>query len=394
MATDLILHLVLGISAMLVFAHVSTTRRWAQGWNQANQKKKATTKPSKDSWPFTVLIPARNEALTISKLLNDLAAQQSSFGMPSVLVVDDHSVDDTVEVVNERIRSQGMDVTLLSANETGKKAALMEGMSLVATPWVVTLDADVRLQPTWAQAWAEQLWTVDDNIAAVAGPVVLHEIGDSDSRWSMVQALDFACQLGWSAGQLVSHKSGSASGANFAVRPAVYPDTRSLGPSGDDTLVVQALQQGGHDVVWMANQAARVWTPGAPEMQSWVHQRLRWSGKAKHYPWESQKTAWWMAAMSVLQIALAVQLMCLGTQQNWIGALATMSLLVVMFVANVTYASPVAAWFGLRPTWVDWLLLGITQPLQVPLLLAARMGALQPWGISSQPIWKGRTCAS
>jgi len=59
---------------------------------------------------------------------------------------------------------------------------------------------------------------------------------------------------------------------------------------------------------------------------------------------------------------------------------------------NVLYAWPVARGFGVKAGVVDWGMLGVTQPLQVPVLLLAKAGMLRPWGIASQPTWKGRTC--
>ena len=61
---------------------------------------------------------------------------------------------------------------------------------------------------------------------------------------------------------------------------------------------------------------------------------------------------------------------------------------------NVWFARPVARWFGLRVNAGHWLVLGLTQPMQVPMLLLAKMGLLNFVGIQSQPTWKGRTCAS
>ena len=79
--------------------------------------------------------------------------------------------------------------------------------------------------------------------------------------WDGVQALDFAAQMGWSAGCLATRKPGSASGANLAVRRDVYR-TPHLGASGDDTLVIQALQHEGWEVDWLSDPRAVVKTEG------------------------------------------------------------------------------------------------------------------------------------
>jgi hypothetical protein len=337
---------------------------------------------------LTVLIPARNEAHRLPGLLDDLALQSASVPF-SVVLVDDHSTDETAAVAQNHGLARAGRLTLILNEGEGKKTALLSGLQHVSTPWAVTLDADVRLGAGWAEAWHAQLSRIGKTVACVAGPVVLLERDAHPTLGARLQALDFAAQMGWSAGQLARGRAGSASGANFAVQPATYPDTRSLGPSGDDTLVVQALNAAGHKVLWMADPQARVWTPGARSLQEWVSQRLRWAGKTRHYPWEAKRTALWMGTMAALQWGLIAFAAAGFDNVSWVWAGTWWGVVTAM---NVMYTWPVAREFGVNAGVVDWVVLGVTQPLQVPLLLLARTGALRPWGFASQPTWKGRTC--
>ena len=61
---------------------------------------------------------------------------------------------------------------------------------------------------------------------------------------------------------------------------------------------------------------------------------------------------------------------------------------------NVWFVRPVADWFGLNAKATHWVVLGLTQPLQAPLMLLARLGLLKFVGIPSRAMWKGRTCTS
>ena len=234
-----------------------------------------------------------------------------------ILVVDDHSTDVTASLAASHQLAQRGQLRVLTAEGTGKKSALLTGRASASTPWVVTLDADVRLGPSWAQAWHDRLHEVDANTACVAGPVVLSLSPQSPSLWEGVQALDYAAQMGWSAGCLVRDLPGSASGANMAVRVDTYPDTRNLGASGDDTLVVQALQRGGHHVEWLADSRATVRTAGATSLPGWIQQRMRWAGKAVHYDRSAKRTAWWMASMAVAQWALWMGACVASTSGMW-----------------------------------------------------------------------------
>ena len=363
--------------------HAWTLRGWSRAWRKALTSG-VGVEPRAVDW--TVVIPARNEAQHLGNVLDDLASQDL---LVQILVVDDQSTDGTASLAASHQLAQRGHLRVLTAEGTGKKSALLTGMASASTPWVVTLDADVRLGPSWAQAWHDRLSEVDSNTACVAGPVVLSLSPQSPSLWEGVQALDYAAQMGWSVGCLVRDLPGSASGANMAVQVDTCPDTRNLGASGDDTLVVQALQRGGHRVEWLADWRATVRTAGATSFSEWIQQRMRWAGKAVHYDRRAKRTAWWMASMSVAQWALWMGAYVASTSGMWGLAWGWWALVTGM---NLAYARPVARWFGLQTTWAQGVMLGLTQPAQVPLILMAQAGLLRPWGIASKPIWKGRTC--
>ena len=175
----------------------------------------------------------------------------------------------------------------------------------------------------------------------------------------------------------------------MAVRVDTYPDTRNLGASGDDTLIVQALQRGGHRVEWLSDSRATVRTAGANSFPAWLEQRMRWAGKAVHYDRRAKRPAWWMAWMSVAQWALWLGACASSASGLWGLAWGWWALVTGK---NMAYARPVARWFGLQTTWAQGAMLGLTQPAQVPLILMAQAGLLRPWGIASKPSWKGRTC--
>jgi len=371
------------VTGVVAALHAWTLRGWSRAWRTALT---SGVGPESRAVDWTVVIPARNEAQHLRNVLDDLAAQNLQV---QILVLDDHSTDDTASLAASHQLAQRGQLRVLPAEGKGKKSALITGMTAASTPWVVTLDADVRLSPSWAQGWYDRLSQVDAHTACVAGPVVLSLSPQSPSLWEGVQALDYAAQMGWSAGCLVRDLPGSASGANMAVRVDTYPDTRNLGASGDDTLVVQALQRAGHRVEWLADSRATVRTTGATSFSAWIQQRMRWTGKAVHYDRRAKQTAWWMAWMSVAQWTLWMGAWVASTSGMWGLAWGWWALVTAM---NLAYARPVARWFGLQTTWAQGIVLGLTQPAQVPLILMAQAGLLRPWGIASKPTWKGRTC--
>ncbi len=103
--------------------------------------------------PITVIIPARNEEANIERCLRSLLAQDYPANRLKVLVIDDHSADDTAAIVRA-IATQHPQVSLISSPPLpprwiGKSHACWVG-ARAATPeseWLCFLDADVWAEP-------------------------------------------------------------------------------------------------------------------------------------------------------------------------------------------------------------------------------------------------------
>jgi hopene-associated glycosyltransferase HpnB len=116
-----------------------------------------TTHPSTSRWPpVTAIIPARNEAGTIAQTIASLA-QQNYPGRFSIVVVDDHSEDETAKLAQDsanKNRAATTQVTILSAPPlqagwTGKLSALDAGIqSITDQPaYLWFTDADIVHAP-------------------------------------------------------------------------------------------------------------------------------------------------------------------------------------------------------------------------------------------------------
>lgn len=84
---------------------------------------------------FDIIIPARNEARTVAFVVR---AARESRGAQRVIVVDDHSTDDTSDVA----RAAGAEV-LLSHGTASKAQALATGVAATTAPVLLFFDADI-----------------------------------------------------------------------------------------------------------------------------------------------------------------------------------------------------------------------------------------------------------
>jgi 4,4'-diaponeurosporenoate glycosyltransferase len=120
--------------------------RWAIGWGLFSlpglPHDNDVAEPSDSR--VSVIIPARNEAHNLPELLTALHAQRQQ--ADEIIVVDDHSSDDTAAVA----RANGATVVPaadLPPEWTGKSWALWQGVAQSTGDVLVFLDADVRPAP-------------------------------------------------------------------------------------------------------------------------------------------------------------------------------------------------------------------------------------------------------
>ena len=218
---------------------------------------------------LTTLLPARNEAHRLPGVLADLQAQDPPV---RVVVVDDGSTDGTADV------AQAWGAEVVAAEGVGKKAALRTGMARYSTSWVVTLDADVRVQPGWS-ARVQAAIAAHPEAACLVLPV---RLGPARTLLERLQALDFAAVQAWSGAEARRGRPVMASGANLAFRREVWP-AEALRPeydSGDDVFAVQALVAAGEQVVAVEDRRAGAEAAPAATWRELVAQRARWAGKA------------------------------------------------------------------------------------------------------------------
>lgn len=248
-------------SMVWLAAYGRQVRRWARGLEGPE------TPLAPEVEGLTVVVPCRNEEGRLGALLGDLAGMADQ-----ILVIDDHSTDGTAELA----RRQGARV-LPNAGH-GKKAALRTGFQAATTPWVATLDGDVRVGPDWARAL---LGAARPEADAVIGPVRLHR--PEPTALDRIQAFEYGAMMAWALTTAAFGQAENASGANLLWRRDTWLalDLESDEPSGDDAFALAALARRGGRTAAARGPAATATTPPAPGFPAWSAQRARWGRKAQ-----------------------------------------------------------------------------------------------------------------
>jgi cellulose synthase/poly-beta-1,6-N-acetylglucosamine synthase-like glycosyltransferase len=244
---------------------------------------------NKNNVSISVIIAARNEENSIAELLESVMYQSYPRDMFEVIVIDDHSTDATVAIVNGYVE-RFINLKLLKLEDylkgkpsnAYKKDALAYGVSISEGSVIVTTDADCVVGHLWLETIAQ--FYSENNAKAIAGPVVLHR----EKNWfHYCQSLDIIGLLGITASSMTSKLSYLSNGANMVFSKSVfyelngYEDIKQQASGDDMMLIYKIAMRYPNDVYFLKNEDAAVKTQACNTLQELYQQRIRWATKNK-----------------------------------------------------------------------------------------------------------------
>jgi len=334
---------------------------------------------------FSVIIPARNEEDAIVACLRSVLDQQYPSHLLEVIVVDDHSTDNTAELVKQwQQLYPNLQLVSLSEHVKGqplnsyKKKAIETGIGQARGEWIVTTDADCTTPPGWLAHYDG--WIQRESPVFVAAPVVIRGNG---SVLDSFQVLDFMALQGITAAAVSAGSHSMCNGANLAYRKNVFYEVDGFRridhiASGDDMLLMNRIRERyPQQVTALFTQDVVVSTQPMDSWMAFLNQRVRWASKADK-----------LDDRTVLPVLLVVYFLNLTLLLlPWLAfadpivLIWWLGLLVGKTVVESTFAGPVARFFGIRLLW--WF--PLLQFLHIPYTVLA--GWLGKFGSYR---WKGR----
>ena len=234
--------------------------------------------------PFfvSVVIAARNEEKNIGLLLEDLKNQKFNSSNFEIIVINDHSTDNTIDILDKYCSGQ-IKVYHLPHKLFGKKAALEYGINHSEAELIVTVDADCRLCVNWLSSIVSCYMQRKPKL--IVGPVLYH---DSESIFGKVQSLEFSSLIASGAGAIGIGQPIMCNGANLAFPKKVYHAVKEEinrdVASGDDIFLLLAIKKRWkNDVVFLKSRNAVVYTFPETDFKSFLIQRKRWASKSRYY---------------------------------------------------------------------------------------------------------------
>lgn len=247
------------------------------GWRMSFVKKRETTIQSPR---VTVIVAARNEERNISFLLDDLCRQ--TYTKFEVIVVNDHSADNTWHEI-QKFACNDLRFKAFQNEGAGKKQALTFAVQRATGEIIVTTDADCRVQANWLKELVACL-QVPDTIMAV-GSVKLQ----ARDFFGVLQAHEFLSLTATSASTLAFGIPSMCNGANLAFWKKAfnavggYSGSYNVASGDDQVLMFRMRKKFGNQIRFVAIDQAVVTTAPCVSLKEFIHQRVRWAGKWRHY---------------------------------------------------------------------------------------------------------------
>jgi len=375
------IHICLIVANIIAMCYVVTIGAFTIGLMLLRQAGGGTDNADGKNPKVSVLVAARNEEKNIERLINSLNRQTYPAEKTEIIIIDDHSDDKTFTKAEETCKALVMNnITIVHANDFGKKAAISQALHLATGDLVVVTDADSRHTKEWISTIAGFYSRKKPKM--ILGPVVLNP---ATTLFEKLQVLEHLSLMGSTAGSAAIHMPVMSNGANMAyerlaaLQADAERDDKKVA-SGDDVFLMAWFTKhfGGASVQFLSDENAIVETEPAHSIKEFVSQRTRWVSKAKNY-----KTP------SIIACALVVGLFCLTI----------LGMFVTAFFEPVFW--PILVLFILLKTLVDLPLLRFTARFlkkEKLLIWVFPLEIIYPFyvvftaavGLLSKPVWKGR----
>ena len=237
----------------------------------------------------TVVMSARNEAAGIEACLLSVFQQNYPPHLFEIIVVDDHSEDDTVAIVeslnlpNLRLLRLA-DFVQAGATTSFKKKAIETAVAHAHGELIVTTDADCTAPPDWLPA-------IVSLYEQRRPQAILASVGLSPTlnAWERFQSLDMAGLMLCSGALAHRGMPLLANGANLAYAKSAFEAVQGFDgidhlASGDDLMLVHKIAASfPGQVLFLKHRGSTVLTPPKPDAASFWQQRIRWATKTSHY---------------------------------------------------------------------------------------------------------------
>lgn len=369
---------------MLLIGYSLLIHRYAQAW----EKLAPVECPRAKEFPtVTIVVPFRNEEENLPHLLLALSELDYPKSLLEVVLIDDHSSDGSVALVQAAIETNAS-LQLLklqdhvpedSSTIAFKKKAIETGIAHSKGSWILTTDADCIFKSSWVSCMMS--FASASGASCIAGPV---KIEPGTTVLGRFQSLDFLTLQGITAAAVSTQMHMMCNGANFAYARQAFEEVDGFRdidgiPSGDDMLLMEKIHKKYPDrVAYLKSADAVVTTKAAVSWKAFFQQRIRWASKTGHY--DNQNLLAILGMVWGFNFAYLAMAIIVIAHPKWAWLL--LLFVVAKWLIEYGFVSSVSRFFGMRRLMMFFLVL---QPIHIVYTVIA--GFFGKFGSYN---WKGR----
>ena len=333
---------------------------------------------------FSIIIPARNEAQNITALLKSITQNKYPSPLFEIIVIDDHSIDQTYALVADFIKTSFFNITIIKLEADSinsyKKKAIETGIAQAKNEWIICTDADCVVPPNWLAIYDQMIQKNKPQF--IAAPVVLTA---ENTILNVFQNLDFITLQGITAASVFSKTHNMCNGANVAYTQKAFNAVDGFKgidhiASGDDLLLMHKIDKAfPGQIFYLKSKEAIVETLPPNTWKAFLNQRIRWASKSTQY--EDKK----MTGVLLIVYLLNLGIFITGILSIFKGGYFSHFFIFIFLktLIEFPFVYRVASFFA-RAGFMIWFL--FFQPIHITYTIIA--GFLGVFGTYQ---WKGRT---
>jgi cellulose synthase/poly-beta-1,6-N-acetylglucosamine synthase-like glycosyltransferase len=265
-------------------------------WREIPVYKEATVNNTKNLPFISIIIAARNEEKNIGTCIESIIRQTFPSNKFEVIIINDHSTDNTVSVVlsykQEYIYLINLeDFTQDQILNSYKKKSIETAIQFAKGELIVTTDADCVAPEKWLETLAS--FYEEKSPVFVALPVAFKNALKQESFLKKFfinfQSLDFMMLQGITGASVYKKFHSMCNGANLSYQKKAFFEVNGFEgidaiASGDDMLLMHKIQtRYPEKIMFLKSEDVIVETAPAATFKDFIHQRIRWASKADQY---------------------------------------------------------------------------------------------------------------
>jgi len=284
---------------------------------------------------FTLIVPFRNEAKNLPKLLASFSKLNYPHELLEIIMVDDFSTDSSERIcIRWRMNHDTLDTTLLEnlrLSNSPKKDAIARAMPIAKHDWIITTDADCIVNKNWLLTFDNYIQ--NNQVEMIVGAVIYNV---KNNWFHHFQQLDLLSLQGTTIGSFGIGKPFMCNGANFAYTKKLFRELDGFNgndqiASGDDVFLLQkAVAKFADKVHYLKHKDVIVKTKPENDLFQLFMQRIRWASKTTSYQSGYAK----LLAVVVLLINLILVVGCWLLVIGWLDWKIIIQLFLIKYVVD------------------------------------------------------------